>query len=38
VVIIRVRKNSRSNQYELKLGRILNVKYWNARTEQPASR
>jgi hypothetical protein len=35
-VVRRVRKNSRSGQYELHLGKILNVKHWNRRVERPS--
>ncbi len=35
VVVRRVRKNSRAGEYELHLGKILNVKNWNRRTERP---
>jgi hypothetical protein len=38
VVVTEVRKNSRSKEYELKLGRILKVKHWNRRTERPIAR
>jgi hypothetical protein len=36
VVVRRVRKNSRNRQYELHLGKILRVRHWNRRTQQPS--
>ena len=36
VIVRRVRKNTRERQYELHLGKILKVQYWNRRTEQPS--
>jgi len=38
VVVTGVRKNSRTKEYELKLGKILKVKHWNRRTERPSAR
>ena len=38
VVVNRVHKNSRTRQYELRIGRVVRVKRWNRRTEQPLSR
>jgi hypothetical protein len=37
VEVCRVRKDSRRNQYELHLGKILEVKHWNRRTERPSA-
>lgn len=36
VRIDRVRKNSRTGNYELHIGRIVEVRYWNRRHERPA--
>ena len=38
VVVRRVRKNSRSHTFELVLGRIIDIKHWNLRAEQPTNR
>lgn len=35
VLITRVRKNSGTGQYELRIGRVLSVKNWNKRTGEP---
>jgi hypothetical protein len=37
VVVTTVRRNRRSRQYELRLGRILNVRNWNRRAERPVA-
>jgi hypothetical protein len=37
VVVTGIRKNSRTKEYELKLGKILKVKHWNRRTERPSA-
>jgi hypothetical protein len=36
VVIDRVRKNTSSGNYELHIGRIVEVKHWDRRSEAPA--
>ena len=38
VVVRTVKKDGRRRQYELHLGRILEVKHWNRRTEMPSAR
>ena len=35
VTVLRVKKDSRRNQYELHLGKILKVRYWDAKRERP---
>lgn len=35
VIVERVRKNSRHRDYELHLGKIVEVRNWNVRREQP---
>lgn len=35
VLITQVRKNRRTKQYELRIGKILSVANWNKRTGQP---
>ena len=37
VEVRKVRKDKRGYQYELHLGKILKVKYWNRRTERPSA-
>lgn len=37
VVVRRIRKNTRTGYYELVLGKIVSLKYWNLRLEQPSS-
>ena len=36
VVVDRVRKNTRTGSYELRIAKVLRVKHWNRRTGQPA--
>jgi hypothetical protein len=36
VRIDKVRKNTRTGNYEMYIGRIVEVRYWNRRREQPA--
>jgi hypothetical protein len=38
VIVRRIRKNSRSGHYELVLGKIVALKYWNRKLEKPSSR
>lgn len=38
VLVTAVRKNSRTRQYELKLGRLSKLKHWNRRTERASQR
>ena len=36
VIVRRIRRNSRSGNYELALGKVVALKYWNRRLERPA--
>jgi hypothetical protein len=36
VIVRRIRRNSRSGNYELVLGKVVALKYWNRRLERPA--
>jgi hypothetical protein len=38
VEVLRIKKNRAGGQYELQLGKILNVKNWNKRQERPTTR
>src|ERR1700757_4147910 len=38
VVVTKVRKNSRSRQFELVLGKIAKLKHWSVRLERPTGR
>lgn len=38
VVVRRVRKNDRSGYFELHLGKLVDVRYWDRRRERPAKR
>jgi hypothetical protein len=38
VMVERIRKNARSNSFELHLGKIIEVRHWDAKREQPARR
>jgi hypothetical protein len=38
VIVRRIRKNSRSGDYELVLGKVVALKYWNRKLERPTSR
>jgi hypothetical protein len=38
VIVTKVRKNSRSRQFELVLGKIVELKYWSVKFERPTSR
>jgi hypothetical protein len=38
VVVQQVRKNTRSGNYELVLGRILAIKHWDKKAERPGRR
>jgi hypothetical protein len=38
VIVRRIRKNSRSWLYELALGKIVQLRYWNRRLEEPTRR
>jgi hypothetical protein len=38
VVVNRIRKNTRSAEYELHLGKITDVKYWDLKRRQPSRR
>jgi hypothetical protein len=35
VQVLKVRKDSRRQQYELRLGKVINVKFWDRRREMP---
>ena len=35
VVVWRIRKNSRSGNFELLLGKVVGLKYWSLRRQQP---
>lgn len=35
IVVRRIRKNSRSGNFELSLGRIISVKHWSLKRQQP---
>jgi hypothetical protein len=35
VIVTKVRKNSRSRQFELVLGKIVELKYWSVKFERP---
>ena len=37
-VVLKVRKNSRSRQFELALGKIVELKHWSARLGRPTGR
>ena len=38
VVVTKVRKNSRSRQFELVLGKIVELKHWSVKFERPTAR
>jgi hypothetical protein len=38
VVVRRVRKNTRSGNFQLSLGRIVDVRHWDRKREEPARR
>jgi hypothetical protein len=38
VVVTKVRKNSRSGEFELVLGKIVRLKHWSVRFERPTGR
>ena len=36
VIVRRVRKNNRTRTYELHLGKLIDVRYWDRKREEPA--
>jgi hypothetical protein len=38
VIVTKVRKNSRSRQFELVLGKIVELKHWSVKFERPTAR
>lgn len=38
VIVTRIRKNTRSGEYELHLGEVTELKYWDAKRRQPSRR
>jgi hypothetical protein len=36
VIVSRVRKNGRSGEYELRLGKIVDVQYWDVKRRKPS--
>ena len=38
VIVTKVRKNSRSRQFELVLGKIIELKHWSVKFERPTMR
>lgn len=38
VIVRRIRKNSRSGVYELALGKVVSLKYWNRKLGKPTTR
>jgi len=38
VIVRRIRKNTRSGNYELVLGKVIALKYWSRKLERPTTR
>jgi hypothetical protein len=38
VIVRHIRRNSRSGNFELALGKVVNLKYWSRRLEKPTAR